>query len=1157
MKKIKAENLIAIAALLGVLALFGGFAVTGNGVKSILFALVLVLVGIGGMVFFRCVPGTEKTPVRVIVGCVLCLVLMSALTLNTQAAFNFTDTAVETYLTVSATSSGSNNSTSSVGVSSGVVTITAKGFDEQGDCSDPVNNADTITITITNKGTAAVTYDLVVDGVAGITGGTGLTLEAGASITGTVTSRSGASSVAVTGTLTFSNVAPVSTGAAVDTTFANHSQGTAGTLWTNSVGGTYTVDGAAISSTTTHSNPSDHQYALVATPASGYEFYGWMSQNDGLLTTSATYTYTGVEGSSDTIWPLFAKVGEAMYYLKDASPRLYYHTLTEAITAAEDSGTIVVARDGILPAGDYTIPAGVTFLVPFDDAGTVYTQTPETLAPPPSGTSLPTPEPYRTLTMADGAKITVNGTMSVPAKVVAGNTEASKSSCRVYGKYGIVKMNSGSSITVNGTLSVFGYITGDGYGTLDGNGKITGRGYVEANSGATIYESFQIADFRGGQATVRMNSGKKVFPFSQYYIQNIEVPLKLHSGAKETAYTALYMSDTILPTSVTFISNSNAMFTLTSGYMVKQYDKASDRLVIDINGNMSVSSISIEIKYGIEYPVNSGNFPLPITGNMTVNINSGTTSASQDLALLPGSEINIDSGATFKVASGCEIFVYDLDEWKGKTFVYNNVDLKKLYWTPGQRYDRTAADLKDAQITVAGTLDASQGRIYTTAGGAAIVGKDGGKVILTAGSTENTNQATQSGTSVTNVSIPVNSAWLKNAKNTSGFAADNDYTQTAGASNVTYVYSEEHGRWAATAHTFTDTVTDPTCTEQGYTTHTCACSYSYTDTPVAATGNHTYGTDCLCTMCGRAGIRYNSYYLDLQGQIYLTFTFTVEPGVDITDVYVHVTEEANKIDAQDSWYMLLSSVSKDDKGRYVISQGIAAGAMTGNVTVQFQIGSDPNAAPLTFFDGNSETGTSVVKTVKDYLQTAITSAQSSDTLKALCQAAAQFGGYAQKFYQTHLDDVVSSILGDYSKMPTADDFKNFLTKTDGSIDGVAATGQQVNLDSAVFLRVYFNVADPSAITSIQAGLNMDGVTLDEVELKTDDSGRYYVDVENIPVACWNDEYIISINNGVYTVTTSVMAWARSCIYLSNDTDQRLMAAAMFTFAKAADEYFYS
>ena len=61
---------------------------------------------------------------------------------------------------------------------------------------------------------------------------------------------------------------------------------------------------------------------------------------------------------------------------------------------------------------------------------------------------------------------------------------------------------------------------------------------------------------------------------------------------------------------------------------------------------------------------------------------------------------------------------------------------------------------------------------------------------------------------------------------------------------------------SALGHDHQATVTPPTCTEAGYTTHTCSrCGDSYTDTPVDATG-HTEGaaatctTDQICTTCG-------------------------------------------------------------------------------------------------------------------------------------------------------------------------------------------------------------------------------------------------------------------------------------------------------------------
>ena len=55
-------------------------------------------------------------------------------------------------------------------------------------------------------------------------------------------------------------------------------------------------------------------------------------------------------------------------------------------------------------------------------------------------------------------------------------------------------------------------------------------------------------------------------------------------------------------------------------------------------------------------------------------------------------------------------------------------------------------------------------------------------------------------------------------------------------------------------HTYTDTVIAPTCTEAGYTVHTCECGDSYTDTEVPALG-HDYAASntpglLACTRCG-------------------------------------------------------------------------------------------------------------------------------------------------------------------------------------------------------------------------------------------------------------------------------------------------------------------
>ncbi len=56
-----------------------------------------------------------------------------------------------------------------------------------------------------------------------------------------------------------------------------------------------------------------------------------------------------------------------------------------------------------------------------------------------------------------------------------------------------------------------------------------------------------------------------------------------------------------------------------------------------------------------------------------------------------------------------------------------------------------------------------------------------------------------------------------------------------------------------TAHTFTDTVIDPTCTAGGYTSHVCECGYSHTDTATAALGHNGVGTEAVAASYATVG----------------------------------------------------------------------------------------------------------------------------------------------------------------------------------------------------------------------------------------------------------------------------------------------------------------
>ncbi len=593
------------------------------------------------------------------------------------------------------------------------------------------------------------------------------------------------------------------------------------TLAFESSAGDVTVNGEAVIPGAIKNISYASGATLVATSKTDSNFLAWVDAYDSkVLSTSQSYV---IKPASDmTVKAVFVGKTATPYFFAGDSDYLF-DDLNKAASFALSSGSkkVVLMNDGILPAGDYTIPAGVTFLIPFDDANTVYTTEPE------SNESYAKPVAYRTLTMASGASITVNGVLSLPAKHYAAIGSQANGGSPV-GNCSFIKTESGSSITVNSGASLYAY------------GFITGSGKVVAKSGSSVYEYFQIMDFRGGSQTTDMENG--VFPLSQYYIQNIEVPFTIESGAVESCYTSLRISGMTVGAAVAFIAKSDAMFNITSGSLTKYYDVNTDRLVIDVNGNLAISPIELKLGTGIlATKINSKNYELPINGNITVNINSGTVTLAQDVALLPGSEINIGKNGACIISSNTNLYVYDSSDW-GNFCGAGNRRFIPLTYAPGRKYNRTDADIKDAEICVDGLLDASSGYIYTTKSGANICSSGSGEARIKKGSQAVTHQLVQN-TGYSEISLTA--AKLKNA--------DGTYKETTATVTSFYV----NGKWVEHfAHSYTEKVTaQPDCEKQGSKTFTCICGHTYNESISALGHNPGAGATCetaqICQTCNK------------------------------------------------------------------------------------------------------------------------------------------------------------------------------------------------------------------------------------------------------------------------------------------------------------------
>ena len=130
-------------------------------------------------------------------------------------------------------------------------------------------------------------------------------------------------------------------------------------------------------------------------------------------------------------------------------------------------------------------------------------------------------------------------------------------------------------------------------------------------------------------------------------------------------------------------------------------------------------------------------------------------------------------------------------------------------------------------------------------------------------------------------------------------------------------------------HSYTTKVVAPTCTDQGYTLHTCSCGYSYKDTYKNATG-HSYTTKVTAPTCTAKGYTthtctkcktsYKDSYTNPTGHKWNSGTITTQPTVIKTGVKTYTctackktkTEAVNKL-----------SLRLFGKSRYETSMAIA------------------------------------------------------------------------------------------------------------------------------------------------------------------------------------------------------------------------------------------
>ena len=437
---------------------------------------------------------------------------------------------------------------------------------------------------------------------------------------------------------------------------------------------------------------------LTATAASGYNFKGWKVNGNAASNQNPWETsfesYAEVEPVFESGEPNFKVDGVTFTYLNDA---------IEFAKQEGNSPVVVVNQNCTLPSGKYTIPSGVTLLVPNSTSNEIMEM------PLDKESTWVALSKYRELTLSEGVNIIVKGAINIAARQLA-STSSNPGPGSVMGAYGAINMANGGHIEVanGGKLYAYGFIIGSGNQSTSGT--------ITIKAGGTVYENLVINDMHGGGGSAACVNGTSalndydLFPFNQYFIQNIEPRMTLEYGALEQACYNIYSTNNGGKHEfIDLIGNSSeSLFQTFEGCSItKWYDATRDYQCYEVDGKMFMNSLTVYATSSIALA--SQNFILPVTSSMEINLLRGATlDLPYKVKLLPGAKLIIGEGATVNVHD--ELYVYDKNDWDkyacgyGQTFGTTNAG-KLLAWHDHLRDVSALNKLDDAVLEINGTLN--------------------------------------------------------------------------------------------------------------------------------------------------------------------------------------------------------------------------------------------------------------------------------------------------------------------------------------------------------------------------------------------------------------------------------------------------------------------
>lgn len=461
----------------------------------------------------------------------------------------------------------------------------------------------------------------------------------------------------------------------------------------NSEAGTYTAKKGnttlTIGQTVNIDTASDEIVTLTAQPEKGYKFYLWEDRDGKPLSTAETFVVNGLNVNPGSVKPVFVAGNATAYYQIPGTGHLSgkYYYWDDAMKAAgySDSKNVVLLADLKLenaqnrnssadPAKTFTIPSGVTLVVPYSDKLSTKTDDKinvnnEQMRKELGVSDANTGSAYRTLTVTEGYTLNVNGTLLVNALQGSNNGVESPYQSHIVGTYG--KMVVGGTVTVNTGAKLYarGYVVDANHSSRIHNGQIN------VGSGGSLIQMMQITDWRGGNYTTSVY--QQLMPITMYYLQNNMVNTTYAFGSTMRAQAVIAyqnifnpdkpyeaeMAEVRIITNATDAADSTPyMFVMKDDATIKtSYDYDTDRLRFTLHeGKASMNALTISAG---QLSIDTANNVLAVSDNMPITVETNATlETSYDLKFLPGAELTVNG--TLNINEDSDLYFYGAKDYQ-------------------------------------------------------------------------------------------------------------------------------------------------------------------------------------------------------------------------------------------------------------------------------------------------------------------------------------------------------------------------------------------------------------------------------------------------------------------------------------------------------------